>query len=148
MARVNGSSGERDGNSLYALFAGDLGGAGRCEVAAAHRVFLVERSLGTGHGVHSETVSRYSASSFIFFARSRSFCVMPPASCVVRSTTTRPYTLNHSGWWLRASATSAAALMNENARTKSGNLNSRWSLPPAIDQPGSAATARASSSPV
>src|SRR5881628_867060 len=109
MGRVNGSSGERDGNSLYALFAGDLGGAGRCEVAAAHRVFLVERSLGTGHGVHSETVSRYSA-------RSRSFCVMPPASCVVRSTTTRPYTLNHSGWWLRASATSAAALMNENAR--------------------------------
>src|SRR5690242_3161590 len=71
-------------------------------------------------------------------ARSKSRLVMPPASWVVRSITTRLYTLNHSGWCWSASASRATSPMNAKAWAKSAKVSSRWSLPPAIDQPGRA----------
>ena len=48
-------------------------------------------------------------------ARLLTFFDRPPASCVVSVTSTRLYTLNHSGWWSVFSASSATRDMNPHA---------------------------------
>src|SRR6266481_2555071 len=67
--------------------------------------------------------------SLIFSASLKSYSLRPFTLCVFRSITTLFHTLNHSGWWFMASATSATRVMLPNAATKSLHANSRCSLP-------------------
>lgn len=53
----------------------------------------------------------------------RTFLETPPQSCVVNVTSTRLYTLNHSGWWSIFSANNAVRLINDQAWLKSVNMN-------------------------
>lgn len=52
-----------------------------------------------------------------------SFSETPEQSCVVNVTSTRLYTLNHSGWWSNFSANNAVRDMNDHACEKSVKKN-------------------------
>jgi hypothetical protein len=86
-------------------------------------------SGGVGLEAGSEGQLARGAAFSIAAARVKSSALTPPASCVVRSTTTRSKTLNHWGCCSCFWARSAHVDMNPNASANLPNLYSRWILP-------------------
>jgi hypothetical protein len=87
------------------------------------------------------------ATSSVRAAHARSFCVMPPASCVDQRTVQRPHPSSRSGWWSTSFATSDTALTNAIVARQSAKRNIFSSAPSASAQPASVRNASSIAGP-